>query len=60
VLENRVLRRIFAPKRDKGIGEEFYLLGYNAVQSVECQPNLGRNMSPASSGSKKKQSKKPA
>jgi hypothetical protein len=30
--------------------EEFYLLGYNAVKSVECQPTFRRNMSPPSSG----------
>jgi hypothetical protein len=40
--------------------EEFYLLGYNAVQSVVSQPTFRRNISPQSSGSKKKPSKKPA
>jgi hypothetical protein len=36
--------------------EESYLLGYNAVQSIESQPTFRRNMSPTSAGSKKKSS----
>jgi hypothetical protein len=40
--------------------EEYYLLGYNAVQSVKCQPTFRRNISPPSSGSKNKLSKKAA
>jgi hypothetical protein len=32
--------------------EEFYLLGYNAVYTVEYQPTFRKNMSPPSSGSK--------
>jgi hypothetical protein len=40
--------------------EECYLLGYNAVYSVESQPMFRRNTSPPSSGSKNKPSKKPA
>jgi hypothetical protein len=39
--------------------EEFYLLGYNAVQSAESQQMFWRNRSPPSLGSKKKPSKKP-
>jgi hypothetical protein len=43
-------------------GEEqrknFCLLGYNAMQSVESQQTFRRNMSPPSSGSKNKPSKK--
>jgi hypothetical protein len=34
--------------------EEFYLLGYNAVYSVERQPTIRRNISPSSSGLKNK------
>jgi hypothetical protein len=33
--------------------EEYHLMGYNAVYSVECQPTFRRNISPPSSGSKK-------
>jgi hypothetical protein len=40
--------------------EEYCLLGYNAVQSVESHPTFRRNISPPSSGSKNKLSKKPA
>jgi hypothetical protein len=40
--------------------EEFCLLGYDAVSSVESQSTFRRNMSPPSSGSKNKLSKKPA
>jgi hypothetical protein len=39
--------------------EEFYLLGYNAVYFVGSQPTFRRNMSPPSTGSKNKPSKKP-
>jgi hypothetical protein len=39
--------------------EEYYLLGYYVVYSVESQPTLRRNMSPPSSGSNKP-SKMPA
>jgi hypothetical protein len=39
--------------------EEYCLLGYNAVQSVESQQTFRRNVSPPSSGSKDKASKKP-
>jgi hypothetical protein len=38
--------------------EELYLLGYNAMHSVESQPTFRRNMSPPSSGSKNKPSNK--
>jgi hypothetical protein len=38
----------------------YYLLGYNAVQSIETQPTFRKKkMSPPSSWSKKKPSKKP-
>jgi hypothetical protein len=37
--------------------EQNYLLGYNAVWSVESQPTLRRNISPPSSEAKNKQSK---
>jgi hypothetical protein len=40
--------------------EDYQLLGYNAVQSVECQPMFRRNISPLSSGRKNKLRKKPA
>jgi hypothetical protein len=40
--------------------EEFYLLVYNAVQSVESKPTFRMKMSPPSSGSKNKPSKKAA
>jgi hypothetical protein len=40
--------------------EECYLLGYSAVQSVEIQPTFRKNISPPSSGSKNKPSKKEA
>jgi hypothetical protein len=39
--------------------EEYYLLGYNAVQSVESRPTFRRNLSSPSSGSKNKPIKKP-
>jgi hypothetical protein len=39
--------------------EHLYLLGYNAVQSVESQLTFRRNLSLTSSGSKGKPSKKP-
>jgi hypothetical protein len=29
--------------------EEYHLLGYNAVQSVECQPTSWKNISPPAS-----------
>jgi hypothetical protein len=38
--------------------EEFYLLGFNAVQSVVSQPTFRRNISPPSSESKNMPSKK--
>jgi hypothetical protein len=38
--------------------EEFCLPGYNAMQSVESEPKFRRNMSPPSSWSKNKPSKK--
>jgi hypothetical protein len=38
--------------------EGFYLLGYNAVQCVESQLTFRRNISPSSSGSNNKSSKK--
>jgi hypothetical protein len=40
--------------------KELYLLWYNAMYSVESQPTFQRNVSPPSSGSKNKASKKPA
>jgi hypothetical protein len=40
--------------------EEFYLLGYNAMQSNESQKTFWRNMSPPSSRSRNKPCKKPA
>jgi hypothetical protein len=40
--------------------EDFYRLGYKAVQSGESQPILPRNISPPSSGSKSKPSKSSA
>jgi hypothetical protein len=39
--------------------EEYHLLGYNAVWSIESQPMFQRNIPPPSSGSKNKPSKKP-
>jgi hypothetical protein len=36
--------------------KEYYLLGYNAVYSVENQPTFRSNIPPASSGSKNKPS----
>jgi hypothetical protein len=33
--------------------EEYNLLGYNVLYSVECQPTFRRKLSPPSSGSKK-------
>jgi hypothetical protein len=44
---------------DAILTEDFYLLGYNAVKSTESQPAFQTNMSPPSSGSKNKPSKKP-
>jgi hypothetical protein len=38
--------------------EEYYLLGYSTVEIVGTQPTFLRNMSPPSSGSKNKPSKK--
>jgi hypothetical protein len=38
--------------------EEFRLLGYDAMYSVESQPTFRRNMSPSSSGLKNKPCKK--
>jgi hypothetical protein len=40
--------------------DEFYILRYNAVQSVENHLKFRRNISPLSSGSKCNPSKKPA
>jgi hypothetical protein len=40
--------------------EEYYILQYNAVCSVESRPTFRRNMLPPFSGSKNEQSKKPA
>jgi hypothetical protein len=40
--------------------EEFCLVGYNAVKYVESQLTFWRNMSPPSSRSKNRLSKKPA
>jgi hypothetical protein len=39
--------------------EESYLLGCNTVQSIESQVTVWRNLSPPSSGSKNKPSKRP-
>jgi hypothetical protein len=36
--------------------EESYILGYNAMESVESQPTFRKNMSPPYSGSKNKRS----
>jgi hypothetical protein len=46
-------------RKNRGLLEEFYLLGYNAVWYVESKPTFWRNISPSSSGSKNKTSKKP-
>jgi hypothetical protein len=46
--------------KEKNLFEEFCLLGYNAVYSVESQPTFQRNISPPFSRSKNKPSKKPA
>jgi hypothetical protein len=43
-----------------GSYEEYYLVGYNAVQSIESQLTFRRNMWPLSSRCKNKPSKKPA
>jgi hypothetical protein len=53
-------RGVFSPKdmQKENNTEEFYLLGYNAVRSVESQPTFRRNMLPPSSWSKYKPSKK--
>jgi hypothetical protein len=40
--------------------EEFYLLRYNIMYSIEIQQTFWRNMLPPSSGSKNKPRKKPA
>jgi hypothetical protein len=40
--------------------EELYIMRYNSVWFVENDPTFRRNMSPPSSGSKKKPSKKPS
>jgi hypothetical protein len=40
--------------------EEYYLLGYNTMKSVESQATFRRNISPPSSRSKNKPSKKQA
>jgi hypothetical protein len=42
------------------IFEESYLLGYDAVHSVEIQPTLRRNVSRPSSASNNKSGNKPA
>jgi hypothetical protein len=46
-------------KRQAPTLQEFYIPGYKTVNSVESQPTFRRNMSPPSSGSKSKSSKKP-
>jgi hypothetical protein len=38
---------------EQSLKQEYYLPGYNDVQSAESQPTFWRNMSPPSSGSKK-------
>jgi hypothetical protein len=35
------------------VSEEYHILGYDAMQSIEFQPTFRRNISPPSSGSKK-------
>jgi hypothetical protein len=47
-------------KFTKLAGEEFCILGYNAVKSVDSQLTFRRNMSPPSSGSNSKPSEIPA
>jgi hypothetical protein len=42
-----------------GVYEEFYLLGYEAVQSIEILQTFRRKILPPSSGSKNKSLKKP-
>jgi hypothetical protein len=42
------------------LSEDFYLLGYNAVQSEESKPTFQRIISSPSSGMKSKPRKKPA
>jgi hypothetical protein len=41
VLENRVLRRIFGPKRDEVTGE-WRRLHYNELYALYCSPNIIR------------------
>jgi hypothetical protein len=43
-----------------GSHEEFYLVGYTAMQTTESQLIFWRNMLPVSSGSKNNPSKTPA
>jgi hypothetical protein len=40
--------------------QEFFVSGYDTIQTVESQPTFQRNMSSPSSGMKSKPSKKPA
>jgi hypothetical protein len=47
-------------KKVRKTGEEFYLLGHNAMYSVESQTTFQKNTSPLSTGLKNKPSKKPA
>jgi hypothetical protein len=53
------LRRNFLPEliSNNKKDEEYHLLGYNALKSVESQPAFRRNISPPSSGLKNKRTR---
>jgi hypothetical protein len=52
---NFVMETRYLPDEWSYTCEEYHLLGYNAVQSVESQPTFRRNILPPFSGSKNKQ-----
>jgi hypothetical protein len=53
------LTLLLPERRNRVEGEEFYLLGYNELQSLKSELTFRRDLSPPYSGSKNKPIKKP-